>query len=139
MELSLLVTCCVLMTLVNFSVQQKFVYYKEFTNVVDASSEHNDGFCSEPYFRSQTKSALNVCIDTSSGMCDDDPNPDPCVKSSQMSVLSDDQKSFYYKIFDGLDCLPENFVRNGDLVLLDTCKVFNGFPTCDSSKNFDGK
>ena len=139
MILSLLLTCCVLMTLVHFSVQQKFMYFKEFTNVVDASNEHNSGFCTKPYFRSQTKSALYVCMDTSNGMCDDDPDPDPCQKSSQMHVLSDDQKSFYIKEFDGVDCLPENLVRNNDPVQFDTCGVFNEFPTCNSSKNFDGK
>ena len=93
--------------------------------------------CHQQYFRSQTKTALYACIDTSTGYCDDDPNPDPCEHSSMMWVISDDKKTLYLDYYYEVDCRRENFNYRSTGTFFDKCRNYFDHPPCQPDAGYD--
>lgn len=129
--------CCILLGIAKLSVQEKqYYYYMEFTNV-DEKGTKKENLCHQQYYRSQVKFPLYVCEDISTGYCDDDPNPNPCVHSSSMTKLSDDKRTIFTDIYYELGCKQENFNYRGTSKVLDDCGMVFGFPPCQADLYFD--
>ena len=143
--ISIIYILCTLVALAGQCIaSDQFYYFLEFTSVVEAGAKAQADVCHQKYYRTQGQFPLYVCTDTNTGACHDDDgddyyNPDqgPCVRSSNMWVLSDDKKTLHVDFYKEYGCEKDNFDHRDAGKALDSCRVFPDFPQCKPELNFD--